>query len=155
MERLVTRCVGHEVETCCIPSDNQAGSRSGRSTQDFGSPSQQATASNAAPWSWNMLPPNRQSGRLSEWTQYTRLRLSQSTSDGFKCSPMKRTAWTLINYLRAYDGVWRDALLLKMLRKGVSPHIIRLIQAWQANRQSWVTFEGAKSKKTTLKQGVT
>ena len=55
---------------------------------------------------------------------------------------------------RVYDRVCRDDLLLKMLRKGVSPHVIRSIQAWLTNRKSWVTFEGAKFKKTILKQGV-
>ena len=34
-----------------------------------------------------------------------------------------------------YDHVWPDALLLKMPRKGVSPHQIQWIQAWLANRQ--------------------
>ena len=82
------------------------------------------------------------------------LRLSQSISDGFQCSPMKRTVLTLIDYWRVYDRVWRDALLLKMLQKSVSPHIMRWIQVWLANHQSWVTFEGAKSKKTILKQRV-
>ena len=61
---------------------------------------------------------------------------------------------TIFDYSRAYDSVWRDALLLKMLRKGVSPHLMRWIQAWLANHQNWVAFEGVKSKKTTLKQDV-
>ena len=64
------------------------------------------------------------------------------------------TVLTLVDYARTYDRVSRDALLLNMLRKGVSPRLIRWIQAWLANRQRWVTLEGAKSKKTILKQGV-
>ena len=36
----------------------------------------------------------------------------------------------------------------------MSPHLILCIQAWLANCQSWVTFVGAKSKKTIIKQGV-
>ena len=42
----------------------------------------------------------------------------------------------------------------KVLRKGISPYLIRWFQAWLANLQSWVTFEGVKSKKNILKQGV-
>ena len=41
-----------------------------------------------------------------------------------------------------------------MLRKGASPHLIRWIQAWLANRQCWVIIEGAKSNRSILKQGV-
>ena len=37
--------------------------------------------------------------------------------------------------------------MLKMLRKGVWPHLKRWIQAWLANPKILVTFEGAKSKK--------
>ena len=82
------------------------------------------------------------------------LRLTQSIGDGFQHSPMKRTVLTLIDYSRAHDRVWRDALLRKMLWKGVSSHLIRWIQAWLANRLSRVAFDGAKSMKTILKQGV-
>ena len=32
---------------------------------------------------------------------------------------MKRTVVALINYSRAYDKVWRDALLMKMSQKGI------------------------------------
>ena len=80
--------------------------------------------------------------------------LTQSIRDGFQCSSMKRTVLTLINYSRAHGRVWRDAFLLKTQGKGVSPHLIRWIQTRLAKRQSRVTFEGAKSKKTNLKQGV-
>ena len=45
------------------------------------------------------------------------LRLSQSISDGFRQSPMQRTVVALIDYSRAYDNVWRDALFMKTSRK--------------------------------------
>ena len=67
---------------------------------------------------------------------------------------MKRSVLTLIDYSRAYDHVQQNSLLLKMLRKDVSPHVIRWIQASLANCQSWVTFKFAKSKKTILKHFV-
>ena len=41
-----------------------------------------------------------------------------------------------------------------MLRKGVSPYIIRWILTWIANRENWVAFDAAKSMKTKLRQGV-
>ena len=116
MKGLVTNCHRYETETRRLLSDIQAGSRSGRSTED------------------------------------QLIRLSQSISDGFQRSPMKRTILTLIVYSRAYNRVWQDDLKLIMPKTGVSPHLIRWIMTWQANRQSWVTFQGVKSKKTILKQ---
>ena len=97
---------------------------------------------------------HNQADFLSECnTEYQLLRLSNSITDGFQCSPMKRTVLTINDYKRAYDRTWRDALLVKMLRKGASSHMIRWIRVWLVNRQRWITFEGAKSKKTILKQG--
>ena len=40
--------------------------------------------------------------------------LSQFISDGFQQSPMQCTVVALIDYSRAYDKVWRDALFMKM-----------------------------------------
>ena len=45
-------------------------------------------------------------------------------------------------------------IYISFLRKDISPQLIRWIQAWLDNRQSWVCFESPKSKKTILKQGV-
>ena len=82
------------------------------------------------------------------------LRLSQSFSHGFQCKPMQRTLLALIDYSRAYDKVWRDALLLKMSEQGVPNRLIRWVQCWLSNRLSWVTFDGEKSQTVTMKQGV-
>ena len=54
------------------------------------------------------------------------LLLGSHTHD-FQCSQMKRNVLTLIDYSRAYDRVWWYALLLTMLRKGVSPRLIQWI----------------------------
>ena len=50
-------------------------------------------------------------------TEYQLLRLSQSTSDRPQQSSMQRTVVALTDYSRAYDKVWRDALLMKMSQK--------------------------------------
>ena len=87
-------------------------------------------------------------------TENQLFQLSQSISNDFQCSTIKTTVLILIDYSRAYEHVWRDTLLLKMLRKGVSPHGIGWIQVWLANRQNRETFEVVKCKKTIQKQGV-
>ena len=60
----------------------------------------------------------------------------------------------LIDYSRAYDKVWQDALLFKMQQMGVPTKMLRWVQAWLSNRLTWVTFDGEKSKTVILKQGV-
>ena len=92
--------------------------------------------------------------RFGRSTEDQLLRLSQSISDGFQSKPMQRTLLALIDYSRAYDRVWRDALLLKMSQQGIPSRIVRWVQAWLSNRLAWVTFDGEKSKPVTLKQGV-
>ena len=82
------------------------------------------------------------------------LRLSQSISDGFQQSPMQRTVVALIVYSRAYDKVWRDALLMKMSKVGIQDHMVRWIQSWLSNRLTFVTFDGVRSQTVTLKQYV-
>ena len=90
----------------------------------------------------------------SRCTEDQLLRLSQSLSDGFQPSPMQRTVLALIDYSRAYDKVWKDALLKKMSQKGIPSHMVWRIQARLSNRLIWVTFDGVRSRTMTLKQGV-
>ena len=63
--------------------------------------------------------------------------VSQSIRGGFQCSPMKRKFLVLIDYSRAYDHIWRIALLLNMLRIGVPTHIITIDPVRLINRQSF------------------
>ena len=66
------------------------------------------------------------------------LRLSQSISDGFQQYPIQRIVVALIDYARACDKVWRDALLMKMSQKGISSHMVRWIKALLSIRLTWV-----------------
>ena len=102
----------------------------------------------------NMLQDCQAGFRFGRSTEDQLLRLSQSISDGFQKKPMQRTVLALIDYSRAYDKVWRDALLLKMSQLDIPTRLIRWVQAWLSNRLTWVTFDGEKSKTVTLKQGV-
>ena len=43
---------------------------------------------------------------------------------GFLQNPIQRTVITLIDFSRAYDGVRRDALLLKMAKKTLSERLV-------------------------------
>ena len=43
---------------------------------------------------------------------------------------------------------------MKMFKKGIPYHMVRLIQVWLSNRQTWVMFDGVRSRPVSLKQGV-
>ena len=60
------------------------------------------------------------------------VRLSQEVWDGFQ--ERKKTGLVLFDFERAYDKVWRDALLYKMCKMGVHFRMIRWIQGWLSNR---------------------
>ena len=60
----------------------------------------------------------------------------------------------LLDYEKAYDKVWRDALIYKMLKIGVSATLIRWIQCWLSNRMAWVEFNSTASKKKLFRQGL-
>ena len=67
---------------------------------------------------------------------------------------MHRTVLALVDYSRAFDTVWRDALLWKMIQEGIGTRIIRWTQSWLRNRLAYVTFGNASSQKGVMKQGV-
>ena len=54
-------------------------------------------------------------------------------------------AAALIHYSRAFDKVWRDALLMKMSQKDIPSHMVRWVQAWLSVGLAWVKFDGVRS----------
>ena len=45
-------------------------------------------------------------------------RVIQQIQDGFHSKPMKRSVLVLLDFSKAYDMVWREKLLLSMLKQG-------------------------------------
>ena len=64
------------------------------------------------------------------------LRISHTISDGFQERPSKRGVMVLLDYSKAYDTVWREELLLGMLRKGVPERLVRWCMGFLRNRQA-------------------
>ena len=81
----------------------------------------------------NLLNPNQAGFRSKRSTEDQLLCLSQTVSDEFQKKPMHRTVLALVDYSRAFDTVWRDALLWKMIQKGIGTRIIRWTQSWLSN----------------------
>ena len=73
----------------------------------------------------SLFTPFQAGFRTGRSTEDQLLRLSQSISDGFQHVPMQRTVMALIDYSRAYNKVWRDALLFKMQLMRVSTKMLR------------------------------
>ena len=102
----------------------------------------------------SLLNPNQTGFRSKRSTEDPLLYLSQTVSDEFQKKPMHRTVLALVDYSRAFDTVWRDALLWKMIQKRIGTRIIRWTQSWLSNRLAYVTFGNASSQKRVMKQGV-
>jgi hypothetical protein len=68
-----------------------------------------------------------QSGLCPQWsTEDQVIRLSQAISDGFQAKkPPNLTVLALLDFLKAYNKVWRADLLATMLRKGVPVRYVR------------------------------
>ena len=80
------------------------------------------------------------------------VRLSQSIWDGYQ--EKEKTGLILYDFERAYDRVWRDGLLLKLVEAGVGRTLVRWVQAWLANRLAWAKVEGERSRARLFQQGL-
>jgi len=82
------------------------------------------------------------------------LRISQTVSDGFQERPSKRGVMVLLDYSKAYDTVWREELLLGMLKKGVPERMVRWCMGFLRNRQARVRMDGRKGHVWKMRQGL-
>ena len=80
------------------------------------------------------------------------VRLSQSIWDGYE--ERLKTALVLFDFERAYDKVWHDGLIEKVMGTGVSRTLVRWVQDWLKNRLYWVRVEGVWSKAKRFQQGL-
>jgi len=92
--------------------------------------------------------------RARHGTEDQAIRLSQWISDNFHSKPMKRTLLTLLDFSKAYDRVWRNGLLYKMLQMALPHTLVRWTQSWLTNRKNSVTINGSSSKSSTFRDGV-
>ena len=78
--------------------------------------------------------------------------LSQVIEDGFQAK--KVTLATLIDLQKAFDKVWKDGLLAKLLQYGIKGNIYRWTKAYLQNRRARVIVDGKPSRQVLLRQGV-
>lgn len=82
------------------------------------------------------------------------LRITQDIADGFNAKPGKRTVLTLIDFSRAFDKVWIDGLITKLIDQGLPLCYIKWIRAYLSDRTAKVRFENKTSQTKRFKSGV-
>ena len=92
--------------------------------------------------------------RARRSTEDQLITLSQTISHGFHSKAIKRTLITLIDYSQAFDTVWRNNLLMKMVNMKIPNRFMRWIQNWMSNRLAYVTVNQKTSKRNLMEQGV-
>ena len=78
--------------------------------------------------------------------------LSQVIEDAFQAQ--KVTLVTFIDLQKAFDKVWKEGLLVKLLRYGIRGNMYRWTKSYLYNRRARVLVDGHCSHKVLLRQGV-
>ena len=78
--------------------------------------------------------------------------LAQQIEDGFQ--EKKKTLAVFFDLSKAFDKVWRDGLLLKLLQTGVRGKMFKWIKNFLHDRTARVKLDGNFSKLVKLKEGV-
>ena len=81
-------------------------------------------------------------------------RVTQTIFDGFESKKPQRAVLVLLDYARAYDRVWRDALYAKMGRLGTPGCVTRWIRALLSDRRARVRWGGATSRWRVFQEGL-
>ena len=82
------------------------------------------------------------------------LRLSQDISDGFQRAPSQRTVLALLDYSRAFDRVWREELLEKLMQVGLPRRFVAWIAGFLRNRLGRVVCGAEQGKRRLFRQGL-
>ncbi|KAK7101835.1 hypothetical protein V1264_020159 [Littorina saxatilis] len=100
----------------------------------------------------NLLAPEQAGFRQFRSTEDQVTYLAQEVEDAFQEQKLVFVTW--IDLQKAFDKVWKDGLLVKLLRKGVSSNMYQWIRSYLYNRRARVNVDQTKSKKFLLRHGV-
>ena len=81
-------------------------------------------------------------------------RVTQSIFDGFESKKPQRAVLVLLDYARAYDRVWRDALYAKMGRMGIPGCVTRWVRALLSDRRARVRWGATASRWRVFQEGL-
>ena len=99
---------------------------------------------------------NNQAGfRQNRATTDQVLKLIQSASDQIHSKGSnKSTICTFFDYEKAYDKVWRDGLMYKMVEMGIPGRFLRYTRHFLSGRVTTTMINGVKSNKFRLNEGL-
>ena len=100
----------------------------------------------------SIIVPEQAGFRQYRSTEDQTTHLSQIIEDAFQAQ--KVTLATFIDLQKAFDKVWKDGLLVKLLRYGIGGHMYQWTKSYLHNRRARVLVDGHSSRKVLLRQGV-
>ena len=78
--------------------------------------------------------------------------LSQGIEDAVQERKLVLAGW--IDLQKAFDKVWKDGLIVKLQRYGVTSNMLNWIRSYLFNRQARIALDNRQSRKILLRQGV-
>ena len=102
----------------------------------------------------HLITPNQAGFRKGHSTMDQIARITQSIFDSFEQPKPGRAALALLDFQRAYDRVWRAALLAKLARLRVPPHAIAWIRGFLSDRRARVKWGTATSRWKVFQEGL-
>jgi hypothetical protein len=101
----------------------------------------------------NSIIINQQCGfRSKHSTVHQILRITEAISFGFNKN--KSTGMVLLDLRKAFDSVWHDGLIHKLIQFKYPPYLIRLLRSYLSDRQAFVFCQSASSFVFDVTSGV-
>lgn len=100
----------------------------------------------------SIIVPEQAGFRQYKSTEDQTTHLSQVIEDAFQAK--KVTLAVFIDLQKAFDKVWKDGLLVKLLRCGIAGNMYQWTKSYLYNRRARVMVDGRCSRKVLLRQGV-
>ncbi|KAK7114739.1 hypothetical protein V1264_000745 [Littorina saxatilis] len=100
----------------------------------------------------SIIVPEQAGFRQHRSTEDQTTHLSQVIEDAYQAQ--KVTLATFIDLQKAFDKVWKDGLLVKLLRSGVKGNMYQWTKSYLHNRKARVLVDGHCGRKVLLRQGV-
>ena len=98
---------------------------------------------------------NNQAGFRSNHSTVTQIgRVAKFLFDGVQERKAKTSVLTLFDFSRAYDKVWRNMLIMKIIDKGIPNQMVHWIKEFLSDRKAKVQFGEATSKYKKMSQGL-
>ncbi|KAK7093030.1 hypothetical protein V1264_008689 [Littorina saxatilis] len=100
----------------------------------------------------SIIAPEQAGFRQYRSTEDQTTHLSQVIEDAFQAK--KAVLAVFIDLQKAFDKVWKDGLLVKLLRCGIRGNMFQWTKSYLHNRRARVSVDGRCGQKVLLRQGV-